>query len=249
MELLLPILSGIILFFVILITSYLAKIFKAKRHKIYWMVLPWVASIVAIVAANIFQLDGLYAIAIGMTTFILVLEVINGMKLMSALTITMASIAMLALFSVGALYGINQSGTSTHSFMVNAISLVPESEFYDVSFLEKLDDKKDDMLLMDDSDAELATIFTEKDLLPEKQTTQKTVTKNYAYRVVSPQKAVSMRGAKFRLLKHDGKTIRGNIVNVEGNKLIVGQYIPEKGMIKAPIQMNLIKKLEVWLAR
>jgi hypothetical protein len=54
-----------------------------------------------------------------------------------------------------------------------------------------------------------------------------------------------MKGATIRLLKTDGTVLRGNIVGLSGAKLIISKYIPQKGIIKAPIAFSSIKKLEV----
>jgi hypothetical protein len=239
---LLPIFFVAIFLFVVFISSFLAKTFKAKRYAFLWMLLPWIVAAIAVVAANIFQLDGLYALAIGLAAFMLILKVINGMQFSSVATILIANIAILAMLFVGALYGVNKSGESTSDFTANAIAYIPESKFYDLSFLEQIEKKEDQGLV--DLDEESMVDFSEQDLLPNR-VAKKYVKHPSVYHVVNPRKAGSMRGARFRLLKHDGKTIKGSIIGVEGNKLIVGKYIPQKGMIKAPILIDVIKKLEV----
>ncbi|MEE9352115.1 MAG: hypothetical protein V3U78_07635 [Thiotrichaceae bacterium] len=238
---LLPIFFVAIFLLVVFISSFLAKIFKAKRHGFFWMLLPWVVAAIAVVVANVLQLDGLYALAIGLAAFMLTLKVINVMQFSSVATILIANIATIAVLFVGTLYGVNKSGENTSGFTANAVAFLPESKFYDLSFLERIE-KEEDQGFVDTE--EPIVDFSEKDLLPNR------VAKKYhknpsIYHVVNPRKAGSMRGAKFRLLKHDGKTIKGSIIGVEGNKLIVGKYIPQKGMIKAPILIDLIKKLEV----
>ncbi|MEE9302402.1 MAG: hypothetical protein V3U84_01320 [Thiotrichaceae bacterium] len=242
MESLLPILFLVIILCVIFMGSFLAKIFKAKRFKIHWMVLPWIGALISIVAANVFQLDGLYALAIGLMAFVIVLIFVNGMQLTSAVTIIMTSIASLALLSVGSMYALNQSGTSTRTLTARAIEFIPDSKFYDLSFLAKINETKDTVFIIEDD--EVVAGYSEQDLLPNR-IVKKYNLKSPIYRVINPSKAGAMRGATVRLLKRDGKLLRGSIVGVEGNKLILGKYVPNKGMIKAPIPLGMIKKLEV----
>ncbi len=242
MESLLPILFAVTILCVIFISSFLAKIFKAKRSRPYWMVLPWIGALISIIVANIFQLDGLYALIIGLSIFVLVLEFVNGMQFTSAATITVASAASLALLMVGSVYALNQSGTKTNTSIKNAIGFIPESEFYDLTFLAHIDSEQSIDLTIEDN--EVVAGYSEQELLPNR-VIKKHNLKSKIYHVISPRKAGSMRGATVRLLKYDGKILKGSIVGVEGNRLILGKYVPNKGMIKAPIHIDLIKKLEV----
>ena len=241
MESLLPLFFVVIILLTIVLSSFLAKTFKAKRHQPYWMVLPWVVAFLAVITANIFQLDGLYAVGIGLSVFMLSLEMINGMKFSSAATITVTTLATLALSFVGIGYALNQSGTHTQAFTANVLSFIPQSQFYNLSFLEEIDKKKSGIL---DEVGESLVNYSENDLLPRK-VIKKRIIKSTVYSEVSPKKAGSLLGSKFRLLRSDGKILKGNIMGLEGNKLVISKYIPSKGMIQARIHLDLIKKFEV----
>lgn len=227
-------------FVVIFLSSFIAKILKAKRHQPYWMVIPWVLAFVAFVAANVFQLDGLYAIAAGMVVFILSVEVILGMGFTTAVTVSIASFAILTMASAGSLYGLYRTGTPIEPITNSALSFLPASEYYNLNFMEKNDDTEETDLLVDD----LMLGYTDLDLLPNK-VIKRPVIESRVYREINPRNAGSMIGVSIRLLKTDGTVLKGNIVSFKGNKLTINRYIPNKGAIKAPISLSSIKKLEV----
>lgn len=225
---------------VILLSSFLAKILKAKRHQPYWVVIPWMLAFVAAVTANIFQLDGLYAVAAAMVVFILSIEVIIGMGFTSAVTVSIASIAILTISAAGSLYGLYRAGTKIEPITNNALSFLPTSKYYNLSVFEKNQKEEETDLLVDD----LMLSYTDFDLLPNK-VVKKPFMESRVYHEVNPRYAGSMIGASIRLLKTDGTTLKGNIVSLKDRKLTINRYVTGKGSIKAPISLSSIKKLEV----
>ncbi len=227
-------------FVVIFLSSFIARILKAKRHQPYWMLIPWVLAFVAYVTANIFQLDGLFAIAAGMVVFILSIEVIMGMNFTTAVTVSIASFAILTMVSAGSLYGLQRAGTKIEPITNTALTLIPSSEYYDFSFLEKNEMDEETDLLVDD----LMLGYTDLDLLPNK-VIKRPFIESRVYREINPLNAGSMIGASIRLHKTDGTVLKGNIVSFKGHKLTISRYVTTKGSIKAPIALSSIKKLEV----
>lgn len=224
---------------VMFLSSFIAKLLKAKRYQFYWMVIPWLLSVVAIIATNIFQYDGLYAIAAGLVVFILSIEIIVGMGFVSALTVTITSFAILIAASAGGLYALKKSGSEIEPITTSVISLIPESQYYNMGSFQVAkhhDDLLVDDLVMDD--------YTDLDLLPNK-VVQKPIIESRVYREINPLNAGSMIGAMIRLLKTDGTVVKGNIVGFSGSKITISKYISKKGMIKAPIAISSIRKLEV----
>ena len=227
-------------FVVIFLSSFLAKILKAKRHQPYWMIVPWVLAFVAAVTANIFQLDGLYAVAAAMVAFILSIEVIMGMGFTGAVTVSISSIAILTMTVAGSLYGLYRAGTEIEPITNNALSFLPTSKYYNVNVFEKNQTEEETDLLVDD----LMLGYTDLDLLPNK-VINRPVIESRVYREINPRSAGSMIGASIRLLKTDGTTLKGNIVGLKDKKLTINRYVIGKGAIKAPISLSSIKKLEV----
>jgi len=224
---------------VIFLSSFIAKILKAKRHQPYWMVIPWMLAFVAAVTANIFQLDGLYAVAVALVVFILSVEMIMGMGFTGAVTVSFASIAILTMTSAGSLYGLHRAGTKIEPITNSALTFFPTSKYYNLGIFEK-NEKEETDLLVDD----LMLGYTDLDLLPNK-VVKRPVIESRVYREIDPRNAGSMIGASIRLLKTDGTTLKGNIVSLKGKKLTINRYITGKGAIKAPISLSSIKKLEV----
>ncbi len=220
--------------------SFIAKILKAKRYRFYWMILTWLLTFIAIVAANLYQLDGLYVLLIGISTFFVSLLVLNGMKPATAFTTAISGLAIITLFSVAILVLLQQAGSDTRGLTATALGLVPESEFYNVNVLQKPEPDETDLYAKEAEDI----VYSESDLLPNR-VVKAPVIRAHIYHEVDPRKAGSMKGASIRLLKTDGKTVKGSIVGVKGNRLIIGKYVASKGMIQAPVAFASIKKLEV----
>lgn len=239
-----PLLLGLFLgitLIVIFSSSLLARLFKAKRHKIYWAVIPWLLAIVAIIAANIFQLDGLYALGIGIATFIVLFKLITGLDLLSSLTVTIASFAVMGMLFAGSIIGLGKGGFETDEFVNTALVMAPESEFYDLSFLQRNKNTGTESLF----EAEEMVSFSEKDLLPSASVAKKALAAR-SFQELNPTKADSVRGARVRLMKHNGDLVKGSIVGLKGNKLVISKYVSNKGTIEAPIPLSSIKKMEVY---
>ena len=241
MQLMPSLLSVFVLILTLFLSSFVAKLLKAKRCRFYWLAVSWLLTFVTIVAANLYQLDGLYALGAGTLVFMLSLLLLNGMIFPAAITTLVATLSIFGLLFVGELYLLQQTGSKTSGVISTALRFVPDSQFYDVSVFEEAGEKEADLFA--ESDEELVS-YSEADLLPER-VIKMPVIHSQVYHKVNPRKAVNMRGASFRLLKTDGKLVKGNIVGVRGNHLIIGKYVPGKGVIKAPIAFASIRTLEV----
>lgn len=240
MDLLPALLSILVLVATLFLGSLITKLLKAKRYRFYWMFLTLLLTFVAVVTANLFQLDGAYALGIGLLVFLLSLRIVNGLSLAASVTTLVASLSVLGLLFIGQLVLLQQLGSNPRETVDTALRFVPDSEFYNVSVLEKVEDKDSDLFEMEDEEVS----YSEADLLPDR-VEEKPVLQSRVYQPVNPHKAGKMTGAMIRLLKMDGKLVKGNIVGIQGNHLIIGKYIPGKGVIRAPVSFASIKKLEV----
>jgi hypothetical protein len=118
---------------------------------------------------------------------------------------------------------------------------VPESQFYDLSFFGREKPQED---LYNVEEEEL--FFSEADLLPMKIQAKNLKLAEKAFKEMSPYKANSVKGARVRLFKQNGDLVKGNIVGLEGNNLIIAKSVASKGIIRAPVPLASIKKLEVY---
>jgi hypothetical protein len=242
----LPLLLVASLLMVVFVSVGLARLFKAKRPFI------WLAFLVVLLAIatgfgvhKYYGNDSIIILVSALAMYIVLLLLLIGMGLLDALVTSIANVAVmgLVLFAGGMALDRYQNSQLV-DVMINYVK--DNQSFISFSvFPETKQDEGDDVT--DNKHEEAFVFYSETSLLPEGAMQQKNGLNSNTYQTVKLANAHTVKGKPVRVVKKDGEILKGRLVEIRKNSLVLSVYIPSaKGMIIAPIALPLIRKLEVY---
>ena len=238
----LPILLVASLLMAVFVSAGLARLFKAKRPFV------WLAFLVVLLAIatgfgvyKYYGHDSIIILISALAIYVALLLLLMGMGVLESLVASIANVAVigLVLFAGGMVLDRYQNSQLV-DVMINYIkdnqSLISFSSFPET--------KQDEGHEVDEDEF---VFYSEALLLPEGAIQQKNGLSSNTYQTVKLANAHTVKGKPVRVVKKDGEILKGTLVEIRKNSLVLSVYIPSaKGMIIAPIALPIIRKLEVY---
>ncbi len=243
----LPILLVVSLLMVVFVSAGLARLFKAKRPFV------WLAFLVVLlVIATGFGVhkyyvhDSIIILVSALAMYVVLLLLLMGMGILDALVTSIANIAVmgLVLFAGGGALDKYQNSQLV-DVMMNYVK--NNQSFISFSSISPATKQSMKQGVVDDKHEDEFILYSEVSLLPDGAREQQNEFNSKAYQFVKLADAHTVKGRPVRVMKKDGEILRGTLVEIRKNSLVLRVYIPSaKGIIIAPIAMSIIRKLEVY---
>ena len=241
----LPILLVASLLMAVFVSAGLARLFKAKRPFV------WLAFLVVLLAIatgfgvyKYYGHDSIIILISALAIYVALLLLLMGMGVLESLVASIANVAVigLVLFAGGMVLDRYQNSQLV-DVMINYIkdnqSLISFSSFPET--------KQDEGHEGHEVDEDEFVFYSEALLLPEGAIQQKNGLSSNTYQTVKLANAHTVKGKPVRVVKKDGEILKGTLVEIRKDSLVLSVYIPSaKGMIIAPIALSIIRKLEVY---
>ena len=242
----LPILLVVSLLMVVFVSARLAQLFKAKRPFV------WLAFLVVLLAIatgfgvyKYYVHDSIIILVSALAMYVVLLLLLMGMGILESLVTSIANVAVmgLVLFAGGMVLDRYQNSQLVNVMM----NYVKDNQSF-ISFSVFPETKQDGVHdVVDDKHEDAFVFYSEALLLPEGAIQQKNGLSSNTYQTVKLANAHTVKGKPVRVVKKDGEILKGTLVEIRKNSLVLSVYIPSaKGMIIAPIAMPIIRKLEVY---
>jgi len=239
------VLLAVSLLMMVLVSGGLARLFKAKRP------FMWLAFLVVLLAVatgfgvyKYYVSDSIIILASALATYSVLLLLLMGMGILESLVTSIANIAVVGviLFAGGMALDKYQ-----HSQLVEVmLSYVKDNQSF-ISFASASPKTKHDVQSVDAKHEDEFVLYSEELLLPEGTRQQENTLDNKAYHPLKLADAYTMKGRSVRVLKKDGKVLKGKLIEIRKNSLVLEIYVSRaKGMIIAPLALSVIRKLEVY---
>lgn len=243
----LPLLLVVSLLLVVFVSAGLARLFKAKRPFI------WLAFLVVLLAIatgfgvhKYYGNDSIIILVSALAMYVVLLLLLIGMGILESLVTGIANVAVmgLVLFAGGMVLDRYQNSQLVDVMM----NYVKDNQSF-ISLSSVSPETKQSLIhgVGDDKHEDEFVLYSEVSLLPDGAREQKNELNSKTYQFVKLADAHTVKGRPVRVMKKDGEILRGTLVEIRKNSLVLRVYIPSaKGMIIAPIAMPIIRKLEVY---